>query len=84
MGCTKSKLDDNVCLKDETEDMHKSFISKHGLADYYSTMGMPPTGTEMIDKSNNLNIRLINVEEKNSVENKFYGLGPSDILEICL
>ena len=84
MGCTKSKLDDNVCLKDETEDMHKSFISQHGLANYYSTMGMPPTGTEMTDKSDNLNIGFINVEEKTSVENKFYGLGPSDILEVCL
>ena len=77
-------MDDNVCLKDETEDMHKAFISKNGLANYYTTMGMPQTGTEMIDKSDNLNIGLINVEEKNSVENKFYGFGPSDILEICL
>ena len=73
MGCSKSKLDDNVCLKDETEDMHKSFISKNGLANYYSTMGMPPTGTEMIDKSDNLNIGLINVEEKNSVETNSTG-----------
>ena len=76
MGCTKSKLDDSVCLKDETEDMHKSFISQHGLANYYTTMGMPPTGpsgTEMTDKSKNFNIGLVTVEEKTSVENKFYG-----------
>ena len=64
--------------------MHKSFISKNGLSNYYTTMGMPQTGTEMVDKSDNLNIGLINVEEKNSVDNQIYGFGPSDILEICL
>ena len=86
MGCTRSKLDSNVCLKDETQEMHQSYIDKNGLSSYYTTMGMsaPQKGTEMEDKSENLNIGLINVEEKNSTSNEFYGFRPSDILEICL
>ena len=87
MGCTKSKLDDSVCLKDETSDMHTTFINQHGLASYYSVMGMPPegpSGTEMTDSSENFNIGFVNVEEKTTVDNQFYGLGVSDILEVCI
>ena len=87
MGCTKSKLDDNVCLKDETSEMHTKFINKHGLASYYSVMGMPPegpSGTETNDSSENFNLGFVNIEEKTTVDNQFYGLGVSDILEVCI
>ena len=40
MGCTKSKLDNKVCLKDETTQMHFNFIKKNGLDEYYAVMGM--------------------------------------------
>ena len=40
MGCTKSKLDEKVCLKDETTSMHIAYINKHGLQKYYEIMGI--------------------------------------------
>ena len=40
--------------------------------------------TEMEDNSENLNIGLINMEEKNSTSYEFYGIRWSDLLEICL
>ena len=86
MGCTVSNLDSNVCLKDETPEMHQSYIDKNGLSRYYKAMGMsaPQKDTEMEDNSENLNIGLINMEEKNSTSYEFYGIRPSDLLEICL
>ena len=82
MGCTKSKLDDDVCLKDETSDLHTKYIDKHGLQSYYNVMGMPPqgpSGSETNDSSENFNLGFVNIEEKTTVDNKFYGLSVSDI-----
>ena len=39
---------------------------------------------EMENNSKNLNIGLINMEEKNSTIYEFYGIRWSDLLEICL
>ena len=86
MGCTVSHLDKNVCLKNETPEMHQRYIDKNGLSRYYTAMGMsaPQKDTEMEDNSENLNIGLINMEEKNSTSYEFYGIRWSDLLEICL
>ena len=86
MGCIVSHLDKEVCLKNETPEMHQRYIDKNGLSKYYKVMGMnaPEKDTEMEDNSKNLNIGLINMEEKNSTIYEFYGIRWSDLLEICL
>ena len=47
MGCTRSKLNKDICLKDETTEMHLDFIKKKGLDAYYAIMGIES------DKSHN-------------------------------
>ena len=92
MGCTKSKLSKDVCLADETPELHTKFIKENGLQSYYKTMGMPPQGpaaspgAETDDSSSNLNFGLVNIEEKTTVDNNnnFYGLSVSDILEVSI
>ena len=90
MGCTKSKLSDDVCLKDETSELHTKYIDEHGLQSYYNVMGMPPqgpsgsSGSETNDSSKNFNLGLVNIEEKTTVDNNFYGLSVSDILEVSI
>ena len=92
MGCTKSKLSKDVCLADETSELHTKYIKEHGLQSYYKVMGMPPQGpaaspgSETDDSSSNLNFGLVNIEEKTTVDNNnnFYGLSVSDILEITI
>ena len=67
MGCTKSKLDNKVCLKDEMTQMHVDFIKKNGLVAYYQVMGMEDESdhNSFEDNSSNLNLGLINIESKN-------------------
>ena len=62
MGCTKSKLDNKVCHKDETMAMQVNFIKKNGLAAYYEVMGMEDESNHNTfeDNSSNLNLGLIN------------------------
>ena len=92
MGCTKSKLSNDVCLKDETSELHTKYINEHGLQSYYKVMGMPPQGpsgspgSETDNSSKNLNFGLVNIEEKTTVDNNnnFYGLSVSDILEVTI
>ena len=69
MGCTKSKLDDKVCLKDKTTAMHIAYINKHGLAEYYKTMGVEDVSNHNTfeDNSSNLNLGLINIESKSEM-----------------
>ena len=78
MGCTKSKLDDKVCLKDKSTAMHVAYINKHGLEDYYKTMGVEDVSNHNTfkDNSSNLNLGLINIESKseNDTENINSGL----------
>ena len=92
MGCTKSKLSKNVCLADETPSMHSKFIKENGIKKYYQTMGRPENGpvaapgAETEDKSSNLNLGFINIEEKSTTENmnSFYGLSVGDVLEVSI
>ena len=87
MGCKVSHLDKDVCLKNETPEMHQRYIDKHGLSKYYQVMGMndpEAKAPEMEDNSKNINVGLINMEEKSSTSYKFYGIRWSDLLEICL
>ena len=66
MGCTKSKLDDKVCLKDETTSMHVAYINKNGLQKYYEVMGVKDVSNHnsFEDNSSNLNLGLINIVKK--------------------
>ena len=88
MGCMKSKLDEKVCLRDETTSMHIAYINKHGLQKYYETMGVE--GEEQHnsyeDNSNNLNLGLINIEQKSEtdVENINTGLTVREWVEIAI
>ena len=40
MGCTCSKLNKDICKKDETTKMHIDYIKKNGLDAYYAIMGV--------------------------------------------
>ena len=88
MGCTKSKLDEKVCLKDETTSMHIAYINKHGLQKYYETMGVEggEQHNSYEDNSNNLNLGLINIEQKSEtdVENINMGLTVREWVEIAI
>ena len=40
MGCTRSKLNKDICQKDETTKMQIDFIKQNGLDTYYAIMGI--------------------------------------------
>ena len=64
MGCTRSKLNKDICERDETTSMHVDFIKKEGLNSYYKLMGMEHQGeghNTLKDSSNNVNVGLINI-----------------------
>ena len=88
MGCTKSKIDPKVCEKDETHSMHVAYINKHGLEKYYQTMGIEPEEehNSYEDNSKNLNLGLINIEQKSEtdVENINTGLTVREWVEIAV
>ena len=78
MGCTRSKLNKDICERDETSSMHADFIKKEGLDNYYTLMGMENKGeghNTFKDSSNNVNIGLINLEEKNESDTENYQTG---------
>ena len=84
MGCTKSKLDNKVCLKVETTQMHVTFIKKNGLAAYYQVMGIED-GTNhnsFKDNSSNLNLGLINIESKNKNGTEIHNSTVREYVEI--
>ena len=68
--------------------MHIAYINKHGLQKYYETMGVE--GEEQHnsyeDNSNNLNLGLINIEQKSEtdVENINTGLTVREWVEIAI
>ena len=86
MGCTKSKIEPKICERDESHSMHVDFIKKHGLEKYYQTLGMEPEEqrNSYEDNSKNLNLGLINIEEKSEsdVENINMGLSVREWVEI--
>ena len=88
MGCTKSKLDDKVCLKDETTSMHVAYINKNGLQKYYEVMGVKDVSNHnsFEDNSSNLNLGLINIESKSEsdVENINTGLTVREYVELAV
>ena len=88
MGCTKSKLDEKVCLKDETTSMHIAYINKNGLQKYYEVMGIEggDNHNSFEDNSSNLNLGLINIEQKteSDVENINTGLTVREWVELAI
>ena len=66
--------------------MHVEYIRKHGLDQYYKTLGVEKVEqrNSYEDNSKNLNLGLINIEEKNEsdVENINMGLSVREWLEI--
>ena len=88
IGCTKSKLDDSICLKDENTAMHVAYIKKNGLENYYKTMGVEDVSNHNTfkDNSSNLNLGLINIESKskNDTENINSGLTAREYIEIAV
>ena len=86
MGCIKSKIDPKICQRDKTHSMHVDFIKKHGLQKYYQTLGIEPEEqrNSYEDNSKNLNLGLINIEEKteSDVENINMGLSVREWVEI--
>ena len=88
MGCTKSKLDEKVCLRDETTSMHIAYINKHRLQKYYEVMGIEggDNHNSFEDNSSNLNLGLINIEQKSEsdVENINTGLTVREWVEIAI
>ena len=79
MGCMRSKLDKNICLKDETTEMHEEFIKKNGLDEYYAIMGMESdTGhNTFANNSSNVNLGLFNIETKNESDMEIQNSGLS-------
>ena len=88
MGCTKSKLDDKVCLKDENTIMHVAYINKNGLQKYYEVMGVEDVSNHnsFDDNSSNFNLGLINIEQKSEsdVENINTGLTAREWVELAI
>ena len=88
MGCTKSKLDEKVCLKDETTAMHIAYINKNGLQKYYDVMGVEGGSNHnpFEDNLSNLNLGLINIEQKSEsdVENINTGLTAREWVELAI
>ena len=88
IGCTKSKLDDKVCLKDETTAMHVAYIKKNGLQKYYEVMGVEDVSNHnsFEDNSSNLNLGLINIEQKSKsdIENINTGLTVREWVELAI
>ena len=68
--------------------MHVAYINKHGLEKYYQTMGIEPEEehNSYEDNSKNLNLGLINIEQKSEtdVENINTGLTVREWVEIAV
>ena len=73
MGCTRSKLNKDICEKDEAPQMHANYIKEYGLDSYNSLMGIKhdQTGTKLDDHSSTVNLGLINMESKTETDTKY-------------
>ena len=84
----RSKLDKNVCIKDETTQMHVDFIKKNGLDEYYVLMGMKSESSHnsFDNNSSNVNLGFINIESKNETETEIHnsGLSIREYVEIAV
>ena len=73
MGCTRSKLNKDICEKDETPEMHANYIKEYGLNSYYALMGIDnnKTHTKLDDHSFTVNLGLINIETKSETDTMY-------------
>ena len=88
MGCTRSKLNRDICLKDETTEMHVDFIKNNGLDAYYAIMGIESdkSHNSFDDNSSNVNLGLFNIETKNETDTEIEnsGLSIREYIKIAL
>ena len=79
MGCTCSKLNKDICLKDETTEMQVDFIKKNGLDAYFAIMGVEndKSHNSFDDNSSNVNLGLFNIETKNGTDTEIENSGLS-------
>ena len=76
MGCTHSKLNKDICQKDETTKMHIDFIKQNGLDAYYAIMSIEneKTHNSFVDNSSNetdMEIENLELRETKSNEKKY-------------
>merc|ERR1711954_332629 len=88
MGCTHSKINKDICLKDETTEMHMDFIKKIGLDVYYTIMGIENDKSHNLfdDNSSNVNLGSFNIETKNKTDTEIEnsGLSIREYIEIAI
>ena len=88
MGCTRSKLNKDICEKDETPEMHANYIKQYSLDSYYALMGVDndKTHTKMDDHSSTVNLGLINMETKSETDTTYESSSftTRDYIEIAL
>ena len=77
MGCTQSKLNKDICEKDETPQMHANYIKEYGLDSYSALMGIEndKTLTKLDDHSSTVNLGLINMETKSETDTTYENSG---------
>ena len=73
MGCTRSKLNKEICQKNETPEMHTNYIKEYGLDSYNSLMGIEhnENGTKLDYHSSTLILGLINMESKSETDTRY-------------
>ena len=58
MGCEVSKLNSDICLKDETQETHTEFRNSHGLSKFYKILGNSSQEPQLDDHSDYVNIKI--------------------------
>ena len=88
MGCTRSKLNKDICEKDETTKMHIDYIKQNGLDANYAIMGVDndKSHNSFDDNSSNVNLGLFNIETKSETDTTIENPGWSirEYIEIAL
>ena len=86
MGCTRSKINKDICEKDETPQMHANYIKEYRLDSYNALMGVDndKTHTKLDDHSSTVNLGLINMEMKSETDTMYEnsGLTAKEYIEI--
>ena len=72
MGCTLSKINPDICQRNETPEMHSNYIKENGIHCYNSLMGIEDNqlGTKLDDHSSTINLGLLNMESKTESDTK--------------
>ena len=88
MGCTLSKINPEICQRNETSDMHSKYIKENGIDAYNTLMGIKhdEPGTKLDNHSSTINLGLLNMESKTESDTKYEynGLTFKEYLEIGL